>query len=105
MGTADTKQKLTIDDVRKIASLSKLRLDGAELETMAHDFNGILGFVAQISEANTEGALALDHPLGVVNADRSDASVASIPQEAIRAFAPKFEAGFFVVPQVIETDV
>lgn len=95
---------ISAEEVKKIAALSKLRLEGDELAKLAHDFNGILDFVAQIKEVNTEGAPALDHPLGHTNAWRSDDSEPSINQEAIRAFAPKFEAGFFVVPRVIETE-
>lgn len=91
-------------EVAKIAHLSKLRLEGSELEKLAHDFNGILDFVAQIKEADTKNAPAMDHPLGYVNAQRDDVPQASIAQDDIRAFAPKFEAGFFVVPRVIETD-
>lgn len=95
---------LSVVEVQKIASLSKLRLEGDELEKMAHDFNGILGFVAQIKEADTNGAPAIDHPLGLTNSSREDIPEASIGQDAIREFAPKFESGFFVVPRVIETD-
>jgi aspartyl-tRNA(Asn)/glutamyl-tRNA(Gln) amidotransferase subunit C len=95
---------ISIEEVKKIASLSKLRLEGSELEKMAHDFNSILDFVAQIKEADTSGAHALDHPLGLTNSWREDISEPSIDQDAIRAFAPKFEAGFFVVPRVIETE-
>lgn len=91
-------------EVSKIAHLSKLSLEGGELEKLAHDFNGILNFVAQIKEADTTNAPAIDHPLGHTNAHRDDKPQASISQDDIRAFAPKFEAGFFVVPRVIETD-
>lgn len=91
-------------EVQKIAHLSKLSLEGSELEKLAHDFNGILDFVAQIKEADTKNAPAIDHPLGLFNAERKDEPQASINQDDIRAFAPKFEAGFFVVPRVIETD-
>ena len=45
-----------------------------------------------------------DHPLGLTNSSREDIPEASIGQDAIRQFAPKFESGFFVVPRVIETD-
>ena len=95
---------ISVAEVQKIASLSKLRLEGSELEKMAHDFNGILDFVAQIKTADTQGAPALDHPLGHTNAAREDKPIPSIDQEAIRRSAPKFEAGFFVVPRVIETE-
>ena len=95
---------LSVAEVQKIAHLSKLSLEGSELEKLAHDFNGILDFVAQIKEADTAGAPAIDHPLGHINAQRDDKPQPSISQDDIRAFAPKFEAGFFVVPRVIETD-
>lgn len=91
-------------EVQKIAHLSKLNLEGSELEKLAHDFNGILDFVAQIKAADTNNAPAIDHPLGHTNAQREDIPQPSIAQDDIRAFAPKFEAGFFVVPRVIETD-
>jgi aspartyl-tRNA(Asn)/glutamyl-tRNA(Gln) amidotransferase subunit C len=95
---------ISTDEVKRIAALSKLRLEGSELEKMAHDFNRVLDFVEQIKEVDTSGAKALDHPLGVTNAWREDISEPSISANAIRAFAPKFEAGFFVVPRVIETE-
>jgi aspartyl-tRNA(Asn)/glutamyl-tRNA(Gln) amidotransferase subunit C len=103
-GNDASSPSLSVAEVQKIAGLSKLRLEGSELEKMAHDFNEILGFVAQIQSANIDGAPAIDHPLGLTNTSRSDNPEASINQDAIRAFAPKFEAGFFVVPRVIETE-
>jgi len=99
----DQLMEISVAEVQKIASLSKLRLEGEELAKMAHDFNGILNFVAQINEAQIDGAPKTDHPLGLTNSARSDLPEAAIDQDAIRAFAPKFEAGFFVVPRVIET--
>ncbi len=101
---SSTASALSLAEVQKIASLSKLRLEGDELQKMAHDFNGILDFVAQIKEADTTGAATMDHPLGLTNSSREDVPEASIGQDAIRKFAPKFESGFFVVPRVIETE-
>lgn len=96
--------EISVAEVQKIAGLSKLKLEGDELTRMAKDFNGILNFVAQINEAKIDGAPAIDHPLGLTNSERADKPEASIGQDAIRKFAPKFEAGFFVVPRVIETE-
>ena len=103
--------EVTAAEVQKIAGLSKLRLEGEELTKLAQDFNGILKFVAQIDEAKIDGAAAVhgvnktfDHPLGLTNSSREDKPAESISQDAIRQFAPKFEAGFFVVPRVIETE-
>ncbi|MCS6972701.1 MAG: Asp-tRNA(Asn)/Glu-tRNA(Gln) amidotransferase subunit GatC [Turneriella sp.] len=95
---------VSTEEVRRIAALAKLCPEGAELEKLAHDFNGILEFVSQIKEVNTEGIQPLDHPLGHQAFWRDDATEPSIAQDDIRAFAPRFEAGFFVVPRVIETE-
>jgi len=95
---------VSVAEVKKIAGLARLNPEGAELEKLAHDFNGILDFVAQINEVDAGSAQKMDHPLGVINADRKDIPEASIDLAAIKKFAPKFESGFFVVPRVIETD-
>ncbi len=91
-------------EVQRIAHLSKLNLDGSELEKLTEDFNQILGFVAQIREVNVEGVPAFEHALGLENVRREDDTAAELTHEDIRSIAPRFEAGYIVVPQVIETD-
>ncbi|MCB1146213.1 MAG: Asp-tRNA(Asn)/Glu-tRNA(Gln) amidotransferase subunit GatC [Leptospiraceae bacterium] len=91
------------DEVKKIAGLARLRLEGDELEKLTKDFNGILDFVAQINEVDTSQARPFDHVLDSVNIFREDKPHSVITEEDIRKIAPKTEAGYIVVPRVIET--
>lgn len=43
---------LTIDDIKKLADLSKLAITEEEQEKYLKDINGILGYVGQIANAN-----------------------------------------------------
>ncbi len=95
--------RVTADEVRKIAHLSRLSLEGPELQKLTQDFNGILDFVDQIKEVNTDHVEPFDHVLGLEDIRRDDTPQPSLTHEDIRAMAPKFEAGYFVVPRVIET--
>jgi Asp-tRNA(Asn)/Glu-tRNA(Gln) amidotransferase C subunit len=42
---------LTIDDIKKLADLSKLAITEEEQEKYLKDINGILGYVGQIANA------------------------------------------------------
>jgi len=97
-------QNATIEDVKKIAGLSRLNLADDKLPQITDNFNKILDFVQQIQEVDTNGIETLDHVFELQNITRKDEPLASLNLEKTKAMAPKFEAGFFVVPQVIDTD-
>ncbi len=46
---------LTIDDIKKLADLSKLAITSEEEERYLKDINGILGYVGQIANADVAG--------------------------------------------------
>ena len=46
---------LTIDDIKKLADLSKLAITDEEEEKYLKDINGILGYVGQIANAKIDG--------------------------------------------------
>lgn len=91
-------------EVQRIAHLSKLNLEGEELHKLTHDFNQILEFVEQIKEVDVSGVPAFEHALSVENVRREDVSKESLSRESIEQNAPRYEAGYVVVPRVIETD-
>jgi aspartyl-tRNA(Asn)/glutamyl-tRNA(Gln) amidotransferase subunit C len=95
--------KVTPEDVAKIAHLSKLNLEGSELEKLTGDFNQILEYVNQLSSVNTDNIEPLSHVLGIENVTRKDEPGQSLDIEDIKKIAPEFSAGYFVVPRVIET--
>jgi aspartyl/glutamyl-tRNA(Asn/Gln) amidotransferase C subunit len=46
---------LTIDDIKKLADLSKLAITNEKEEKYLKDINGILGYVGQIANAKIDG--------------------------------------------------
>lgn len=95
---------VTQDDVRKIASLARLNPQGEELHQLTNDFNQILKFVGQIAEVDISSVSDALTDSELMYGMREDIPGKSVPIEDLRKIAPEFEAGFFVVPRVIESD-
>lgn len=97
-------KQVSSEEVLRIARLARLKPEGHELESLTKDFNEILSFVSQISEVNTSGVDDGTFHKALHNVSRSDEPRESLSIDDIRQSAPQFEAGFFVVPRVIESD-
>lgn len=90
------------DTVRKIAFLSRLKVDDDKIEDTKDEFNKILTWVEELNEVDTDGV----EPLVSVNQTnltmRKDVVTEGNQSEAILANAPLQEYGYFAVPKVIE---
>ena len=88
--------------VKKIAFLSRLKVDEDKVEMTKTEFNKILQWVDQLKEVNTEGL----EPLVSVNENnielRQDEIIDGGCSEEVLANAPMKEYGYFAVPKVIE---
>jgi aspartyl-tRNA(Asn)/glutamyl-tRNA(Gln) amidotransferase subunit C len=93
---------LTADDVKKIAHLAKLNLSEADVTLYTGQLSTILDFVAQMSQADTDGMEPMAHSLGMSQRLRPDAVTEVDQRAAFQAIAPQVEAGLYLVPQVIE---
>ncbi len=93
---------LTIDEVLKIATLARIRIDENEAESYAQDLSGILDFVAQMSSVDTSEVEPMAHPLDLPQRLRPDEVTEANQRERFQAIAPAVEAGLYLVPQVIE---
>ena len=101
-----TSPSLTPEQVRWIAHLARLSLTDAELETMTRQLGAIVGYVAQLQSAATDGVEPLAHALPVSNVFREDEPAASLPVGEALANAPDRKSArgeqFFGVPAVLE---
>ncbi|MDH4200071.1 MAG: Asp-tRNA(Asn)/Glu-tRNA(Gln) amidotransferase subunit GatC [Spirochaetia bacterium] len=97
-----SQKTVTRDEVAHIAHLAKLNIEGGELEKLTEDFNQILGYVAQIASVNTDNVQSLTHVLDLKNVMREDVPEQSLNIEDIKKMAPEFNAGYFVVPRIID---
>jgi aspartyl-tRNA(Asn)/glutamyl-tRNA(Gln) amidotransferase subunit C len=93
--------KISKKEVEKVALLARLKLSEEETAEMQKDMSGILGFIDQINELNTEGILPTAHVLDIKNVFREDDVEASYDRDIFLKLAPKTSDGFIVVPKVV----
>jgi len=88
---------------RKIARLSKLRLNDEEVEKFTGELSKILDFVAQLSEVNVDGIEPAIHGFPLDSRFRSDEPVALPEEETKRIVACSEQSLYdqYRVPQVI----
>jgi aspartyl-tRNA(Asn)/glutamyl-tRNA(Gln) amidotransferase subunit C len=99
-------QKVTVEDVARVAELARLDLTSEETAGMQRDLNAILDYVAELNEIDTRNVVPLAQvsELGDVGASapRADLREPSLPRDQVMAEAPETNGAFFKVPKVIE---
>jgi aspartyl-tRNA(Asn)/glutamyl-tRNA(Gln) amidotransferase subunit C len=98
-------EKVTVQDVERVAELAHLKLAAEETPRMQRDLNAILDYVAELNQLDTTGVAPLEQvsELGnFVGELRADVLVPSLPRAEVMAEAPETDGSFFKVPKVIE---
>ena len=93
---------LTLDEVRHVARLARLRLTEAEVEAMRQELSSILEYVDVLQEVDVTGVTPTAQVTDVVNVVRPDEVRPSLPVEEALAGAPHREGDFFKVKPVFE---
>lgn len=93
---------LTLDDVRKIARLSRLSLDEGEQDKILAELNGIFELVEKMREVDTDGVEPMAHPHEVALRLREDKVTETDRAAEYQAVAPEVRNRLYIVPQVIE---
>ncbi len=93
---------LTLDEVRHVARLARLRLTDAELVEMQQQLSSILEHVDALQEVDVTGVPPTAQVTDVVNVVRPDDVRPSLPVEEALAGAPHREGDFFKVKPVFE---
>jgi len=88
--------------VRKVARLAKIRVEEARLEPLAAELSGILAWIEQLNEVDTEGVAPMASTEAVSLPMRDDVVTDGGDAARVLANAPKADRGFFVVPKVVE---
>ena len=90
------------DTVRKVAGLARIRIEEERLEALAAELSGILAWIEQLAEVDTDGVQPMTSAVAVPLPIRQDVVTDGGDAAAVLANAPKTERGFFVVPKVVE---
>ena len=93
---------LTMDEVRKVALLARLRLSDEELARMQQQLSSILDYMQVLQEVDITGVPPTAQVTDVVNVMRPDEVRPSLPVEEVLANAPAHEGGYFKVKPVFE---
>ena len=93
---------LTLDEVRHVARLARLRLNDEELQEMQQQLSSILEYMNMLQEVDVTAIPPTAQVTDVVNVVRPDDVRPSMPVEEVLAGAPRREGNFFKVKPVFE---
>jgi len=95
---------LSLEEVRRIAQLARLRLGPDEEQQLTVQLSAILDHVAELSKLDVTGVEPMTHALAAGEAAplRADEVQPSLPPDVALANAPAREGTCFKVPRIIE---
>ncbi len=94
-------EKITKDEVRRVAGLARLELSEAEEDRMTGQMNQILGYMDKLNELDTAGISPMTHAIQIENVFRRDCVTPSLDRQDSLANSPETDGCNFVVPKVI----
>ena len=95
---------LSLEEVRRIAALARLKLTPADESVFAGQLSAVLEYVEQLRELDVSGVEPMTHALAAGDAVplREDQVLPSLPVEKSLSAAPAREGTCFKVPRIIE---
>ena len=88
--------------VRRVARLARIAMPEARLQPLAQELSGILAWIEQLDEVDTEGVEPMTSCVAARLPLREDAITDGEKPEAVLSNAPKAVGHFFAVPKVVE---
>jgi len=95
-------KKIDQAQVRKVAKLSRLELNEAEVEEFTGQLSAILDYVEKMNELDTTDVQPLAHCLPISNVFREDLARESLGTEKTLTNAPQRDGEFFKVPKILD---
>jgi aspartyl-tRNA(Asn)/glutamyl-tRNA(Gln) amidotransferase subunit C len=88
--------------VRKVARLARIAEPEERLEGLARELSGILDWIEQLNEVDTDGVEPMASAVHMPAPMRDDVVTEGGDPEVVLSNAPKRAGNFFVVPKVVE---
>jgi aspartyl-tRNA(Asn)/glutamyl-tRNA(Gln) amidotransferase subunit C len=90
------------DTARRVAHLARIRVEERDLDALAAELSGILGFMDQLAGVDVEGVEPMTSVTPMSLRLRADLVTAGGERDRVLANAPLTREGFFAVPKVVE---
>ena len=88
--------------VRKVARLARIAEPEEKLEPLARELSGILNWIEQLNEVDTDGVEPMTTSVHTKLPMRDDVVTDGGDPARVLSNSPKSAGGFFVVPKVVE---
>ncbi|RDI36910.1 Asp-tRNA(Asn)/Glu-tRNA(Gln) amidotransferase subunit GatC [Aquicella lusitana] len=95
---------LSIEEIQKIAHLSRLYLADTDIAEYSVQLSRILDFIEDMNQVDTTNIEPLAHPLDIPQRLREDKVTEPNLRDKFQAIAPQVESGLYLVPKVIEDE-
>ncbi len=94
---------VTIEDIEKLAALSRISLTGDEKERMRGEFDSILGYVTAINAVSGNTVKGARSIIAATNIMREDTAPheSGLYIETLLASAPRREGGYIKVKKIL----
>ena len=93
---------IDVATVRKVARLARIAEPEDKLEGLANELNGIISWIEQLAEVDTDGVEPMTSAVQVALPMRDDVVTEGGDASKVLSNAPRTTGGFFVVPKVVE---
>lgn len=94
--------KVTEQDIKTVASLSRLRIRENETSEVMGQLDKFLTYVENLQSIDTENIEPTTYALPMQNVFRADVVKKSLDRDLALSNAPLAEDGYFKVPRVLE---
>lgn len=94
--------RVSIEEVKKIASLSMLYVSDEDKKMLQKSLESILDHAQRLNELDTENVVPTTYILKQQNVFREDEIIPARDRDELLKNAPEKEDGYFIVPQVVE---
>lgn len=93
---------LTLQDVKRVATLARIAVNDEEAAIYQQHLNGIFGLIAEMQAVDTTGVEPMSHAQDLSQRLRDDIVTECNQRDKFQALAPQVAGGLYLVPQVIE---
>jgi aspartyl-tRNA(Asn)/glutamyl-tRNA(Gln) amidotransferase subunit C len=93
--------RISADEVREIAGLARLRLDDGEVERLAQELDGILGYIETVKGLDTANVVPMTHAVPFDCPMRPDEVGQSLSIDEALQNAPRRHETSFEVPRIV----